>query len=168
MNRIALALAVLAAPGLVVVTVLASSQWLPTGVALGLAVVGGLTAIAGTALSRTRVHAAGVVTAIVGASLTGIGLSTGVLALGVASATLLLASLNLHLVLPDEGGTVTLVAAAVVSAAIVAVLALTIGRLARWLGGGGVDATGGVTAWLVVVAAGTWGLVRWAQEAVPE
>lgn len=167
MNRVSLALAVLGAPGLVVVTLLASSQWLPFGVAVALAALGGLVAIAGTLTGRTRVHATGTALAIAGASLTGVGLSTPVLGLAVASATLLLASLNLHLVLPDEGGTLTLVLAAMLSAALVAGIALLVARLASWLGGGGVDATGGLTAWLVLLAAGTWALVRWTQEAVP-
>lgn len=167
MNRVALALAVLGAPGLVLVAFLASSEWMPSGLALGLTALGGLTTIAGAATSRPRVHAGGILAAILGASLTGVGLSTMVLALGVASATLLLASLNLHLVLPDEGGTVTLIVAAILSAGVVAGIAVLIARLAEWLGGGGVDATGGLSAWLVLLAAGTWALLRWAQEAVP-
>lgn len=167
MNRIALALATLGAPGLVVVTLLASSSWLPFGVATGLAVVGGLTAVGGVATGRTRVHTAGAVLALAGASLTGVGLTTPMLALGVGSATLLLASLNLHLVLPDDGGGITLVLASVLSAGLVAVVGILIGRAAGWLGGGGVDAVGGLTAWLVILVAGTWALARWAQEATP-
>jgi hypothetical protein len=167
LNRIALALAVLGAPGLVAVTLVASSQWLPFGVAVGLAAAGGLLAIAGSATSRTRVHASGLILAVVGASLTGVGLSAPAVALGVASATLLLASFNLHLVLPDDGGGITLAVAAIVSAGIVAGIALIVARLAEWLGGGGIDATGGLTAWLVALVAGTWGLVRWTQEATP-
>jgi hypothetical protein len=166
-NRIALALTLLAVPGLVATALIASSAWLPFGVAIGLTALGSLLALAGAATARTRVHAAGVATALLGVSLTGVGLSTPLLGLGVGSATLLLASLNLHLVLPEDGGGLTLVIAAVLSAALVAAIALGVAQLSSFLGAGGVDAATGVTAWLVLVAAGTWALVRWAREASP-
>ncbi|PSG96322.1 hypothetical protein BRD56_11570 [Thermoplasmatales archaeon SW_10_69_26] len=167
MNRIALTLAALGTPGLLVLPFATTSELVPFVAVVGLVALGGVTAIAGAATGRVRVHGAGIALAITGAGLTGVGLPTAFVGLGVASATLFIASLNLHLVLPEHGGGVTLVFAALVSSALVAALGLLAGRGARFLGGGGVDAAGGVAAWLVLVAAVTWGLVRWAQEAQP-
>lgn len=167
MNRIALALGLLGAAGLLLVSFVGSSDLVPGLLPPAVTAIGGLLAVAGIATSRPRLHGSGVVVAVIGVSLTGVSLATSVIALAVASATLLIASLNLHLVLPEQAGGVTLILAAIVSAAAVAGIALAIGRLTRWLGGGGVDAAGGVAAWLLVVAAVTWGLVRWAREAQP-
>lgn len=167
MNRLALALIVLAAPGLVFVALAGTSQLVPTGVPVGLVVIGVLAALAGAGVERTRVHGAGVGLAVLGLASTGVGLSTPVLALGVASATLLFASLNLHLTLPEEDGGLMLILATVLSAALVAGVAMLLARLAAWLGGGGVDAAGGLAAWLVLLAAVTWGMARWVQEARP-
>lgn len=167
MNRVALTLALLGAPGLVVLGLVQSSRLVPALLPPLLAALGGLTAIAGAATSRPRVQGAGTILAILGASLTGVGHEIVWLGLGVASATLLIASLNLHLVLPEEGAGFMLAVTAVVSAVLVAVLGLLAARVAGWIGGGGVDATGGVTAWLVLLVAVTWALARWAREAQP-
>lgn len=163
MNRIALAMALLAAPGIVLVTLVQASDLVPALVPPVLAVVGGLAALAGAATSRPRVHGAGTILALAAVSLTGVGHGLALLALGVGSVTLLIASLNLQLVLPREGGGVLLVLTAVVGAILVAALGVLVSRLSGWLGGGGVDATGGLTAWLVVLLAVTWGLTRWAR-----
>lgn len=166
MSRVALALALLAAPGLLFAAITGGSDLVPAFTAPIVVAVGVLVAAVGAWRRRTRVHAAGVALGVLGVSLTGVGLSPLVLAVAVASTALLVASLNLHLVLPAEGGASTILTA-LLAAAGVAGLALILARLARWLGGGGVDAAAGVTGWLVLVAAVTWGLLRWAREAEP-
>ncbi len=164
MNRLALTLALLGAPGLVLVALASSSDLIPAAVAPALAVIGGLAAIAGAATTRVRVHAAGVGLAIIGASLAGVDLSTPVLALGVGSATVLIASINLHLVLPADTRGFTLALTAIVTAMGLAGLALLAAQLLAWLGGGGIDAAGGLAAWLVVLTAVTWALARGMQD----
>lgn len=161
MNRTALALAVLGAPGLVAVSLVASSDLVPAGVAPGLAGLGGVLALGGVVAERTRVHGAGVALAVVGASLAGVALPRLAIALGVASTALLVGSLNLHLNLGGDRGGPVLAATAILAAVLVAALALGLARLGGELGGGGIDAAGGVAAWLALVAAGTWGLARW-------
>lgn len=167
MNRAAVALALLATPGLVLVAFTSSTDVVPFGVAPALAGLGGIAAMAGAATTRPRVHGAGVFVSILGASLTGVSLGTGALVLGVVSAALMVASLNLHLVLPREGSGLTLVVTALVAASVVGGLGLVLGRLAGAIGGGGVDALGGTTAWIVLLVAVSWGLARRVQEARP-
>lgn len=168
MNRLALALTVLATPAVVLVAVLGGSDLVPFGLAPAMAGLGGGVAIAGAGLSRPRVHGAGVAGAIVGVSLTGVALSTPLVALGVAGTALLVASLTLHLALPTDEGGLALALAALLGASIVAGLALLVRQAVDWLAGGGADA-GGVAAWLVLLAAASWGLHRWTrEEARPE
>lgn len=165
MNRAALGLALLSAPLLVIVPVLASSLLVPSMLALGVAILGALGAIAGAASGRVRLHAGGLLLAVGAASLTGPAIETTVLLAGVLGVVFGLASLNLHLELPEDAGAVALIAAALVMGVVVALGGYGLALVVHPIGGGGVDALGGLPALIVLVASVTWFLYRWSSQA---
>jgi len=124
--------------------------------------------LAGVGTSRTRVHGGGTVLAVLGACLTGVAVDPLSLGLGIASIALAVASVNVHLDLPSEAFGVTAILAAIGMAALVGGIGLVLANTAQSVGGGGLDAQGGIAAWAALFAAVTWGLVRWARGGTPE
>ncbi len=160
MSRVPAVLAVIAGIPMGIVAFLETSALAPE-LAPVIAVGLGTLASAITAwIGRPRIHAVSLVVTLAGVGLTGLSMSFPSLMLATAGAVLAVASLGLHYEIPRQGGHASLVPVTLIAAILAALAGVGAAQLLGDLGGGGLDARVGLAAWIALVAAGTWLVIR--------
>lgn len=163
MNRPALVLALLGTAGLALVALAQPGTVGPPWAAPAL-VLAGLPLLGwGIARSGPRFHTAGVLLQLAGLALTGPFLEGFFVWVGTAGAVMAVGAWTLVQTVPESpGGGVLLTIAGTVVALLAATAGWALASGLAGLAGGGADARAAVAAWVVLLTASTWALVRWA------